>query len=352
MSRWLAIAAIVLGAACSSSSPSGPPPAADAGPDLTVDSGAPDAPVADAAADPKPIAMTYTSEKGVAYPRFAWVGQKVAILSESSALDPKTMSRMLKVFDDVYRYYASATGKEPTLELEFQGKTTIADVPNGTTCGAGCSYLGLTGIELAHDYFVLLYDGVKDRDQWDQVTFYEFGRNFWFYDASIGLKKPDAADGIVTGFAVLMRFMSMDAVGVTPAPFSPTKPFATFRADVEKLVDAYVGNASDTWQTTLQVGKAPTGVTDLGATDLFASFVLRLVKVHGAGFVPKLWPAVFARPNAATSLDAADNFVVAASLAARTDLGDLFATKWKWPVSANARTACAAAGPAATLASY
>jgi hypothetical protein len=90
----------------------------------------------------------------------------------------------------------------------------------------------------------------------------------------------------------------------------------------------------------------------LGATDLFASFVLRLVRVHGAGFIPLLWKTVAARPAAATTQDAVDNFVIAASAAAAVDFGALFVDRWRWPVTAAARAASSALGPPAVLGMY
>jgi hypothetical protein len=49
------------------------------------------------------------------------------------------------------------------------------------TCGAACSYLGVTGTEIEPPYFQTLYDGIANNDLYDQALFYEFGRNFWFY---------------------------------------------------------------------------------------------------------------------------------------------------------------------------
>lgn len=40
------------------------------------------------------------------------------------------------------------------------------------------SYLGATGIQVLSPYWNLLYTGVAERNEYDQVLFYEFGRNF------------------------------------------------------------------------------------------------------------------------------------------------------------------------------
>ena len=97
----------------------------------------------------------------------------------------------------------------------YNGLATVAVVPS--TCGLGCSQQGRTGIELQQSLFDTLYEGVHDDGQYDQTLFYEFGRNFGFYGDKIAYKTPDE-DPITTGYAVFMRFMAMDAVGVSPPP--------------------------------------------------------------------------------------------------------------------------------------
>ena len=89
----------------------------------------------------------------------------------------------------------------------------------------------------------------------------------------------------------------------------------------------------------------------LNGTDLFASFCLRLAQDWGGReFVKRLWHEVGTLPVATTTQDAVDNFVLSASVAAGHDLIGLFADRWRWPVSEEARAKVAllpkpAAGP-------
>jgi hypothetical protein len=77
---------------------------------------------------------------------------------------------------------------------------------------------------------------------------------------------------------------------------------------------------------------------DLNGTDLFASFCFRLCRDHGGPkLVARLWKEAAKRPEAKSTQDAIDNFVLAASTAAGKDLGPLFAETWRWPVSESAR---------------
>ena len=149
-----------------------------------------------------------------------------------------------------------------------------------STCGAGCGYLGFTGIELQTTYFDSLYDSLRLHNYYDQPLFYEFGRNFWFYGGQLEYKGADDHGAVTTGYAVFMRFMAMDSVQVQPAYFGNVR-FAYFRSEVEELLTRYLANPAYTWATTLQVGQAPTNPLGLGATDLLASFLFRLRADYG-----------------------------------------------------------------------
>ena len=76
----------------------------------------------------------------------------------------------------------------------------------------------------------------------------------------------------------------------------------------------------------------------LGATDLFAAFLFRLRRDNGGNkFIKALWHEVARRPKAATTQEAVDNFIIAASLAAGRDLTTQFTTQWRWPLSDGAK---------------
>ncbi|HEY3570827.1 MAG TPA: hypothetical protein VGP73_23050 [Thermoanaerobaculia bacterium] len=282
-----------------------------------------------------PQPTPYQTFSGANLSLFAWAGNHVAFLTSEANRDPAVMARLLQVFDRVYDYYHQATGREPAPAKTFQGRDTIAVVDQ--TCGAGCGLLGSTGIELLKSTFEILYTGVRDRNQFDQVVFYEFGRNFWFFNDQIQYKQPDSQDSVATGYAVYMRFMSMDNTGVKPGPFNGVA-FSKFRMTVEDLVTSYEADPKLTWSNTLRVGSAPANPLGLSGTDLFASFLMRLTRIYGATFPLHLWPAVAARPPARTTQDAVDNLVLAACAATSKNLVEVFADRWRWPVSSMARS--------------
>lgn len=289
----------------------------------------------------------YTSFEGRSYTMHVWQGSNVALLTPTSlqpAPDSATLLRIVDVLDAAYDYYLLATGRKPIsyAPTTVNGRATIAVVES--TCGAGCGYLGFTGIELQTTYFQTLHDGVRHNDQYDQVVFYELGRNFWHYDAQLARDRGALGSTFATGYAVFMRFKSMEAVGVNGAPFR-SWTFAQFRSRVEGLVDLYETNPSLHFNNTLAAGQGVPGST-LGATDLFASMLFRLGRDYGGDeFFLNIWKEVGRRPAQSSDQQASDNFFVAACKAARRNLTALFANRWKWPVSEQARRIAASLGP-------
>jgi hypothetical protein len=285
--------------------------------------------------------VPYTSFEGKKVSLFPWRGQRMAFLTKSDAHDPAIMAALCAVFDKVHDYYHEATGRLPAKARELDGLVTVAEVDQ--TCGAACGYLGATGIELTPGVFMELYAGWQKDQSIDQALPYEFGRNFWFYSPQLAYQKPVSDRSVVTGYAVFMRLMALDAAKAKLGPFRD-RSGAEFRGIMESLVDLHEADAKSTWETTLKVDAAPENPLGLNGTDLFASFCLRLARDHGGlAFVKRLWKAVGARPAAASTQDAIDNFVIAASAAAAKDLAPLFTGRWRWPLSPGAVKAAATA---------
>lgn len=282
-----------------------------------------------------PFTQTYVSFDNKTYNLYSWEGKYVAILMRNNNLDATTMFNWVHTMDSCYSWYKSVTGKEPIkyAPTYLDNHTTIADV--ATTCGAGCGYLGFTGVEMQNVYTDRMYNFILQNNEYDQELFYEFGRNFWFYGDQLAYKTNDP---VTTGYAIFMRFMAMDAVKVNPAPFNNT-PWITFRTDLEDLVNIYQNNSSYNWNNTLGVSAGVNNPLNLGAGDLLASFLIRLQRDYGGNaFVNSFWKQAGTMPTAVTTQDAVDNFVLAACAAANKNLTNLFVNTWRWPVSANAQS--------------
>lgn len=284
---------------------------------------------------PEPV--KYTSFRNEQFDLHAWCGKNVAFLTRDADLDPEVMRKLCDAFDKVYDYYHQATGRHPA-DLQrtvYKGRSTIAQVDN--TCGAGCGYLGAKGIELMTGSWRELYEGVRDRNEYDQVLFYEFGRNFWLFEDKIEYKGDDRSGAVTTGYAVFMRFMAAEAAGLRGGPFR-NRTWDEFRDEVERMVDLYVADSSLTWENTLRVNKAPRNPMGLNATDLFAGFCLKLYKEHGGlPFIEQFWHEVDRRPRARSTQDAVDNFILAACAASGKDLTKQFTEEWRWPMSEEAK---------------
>lgn len=170
--------------------------------------------------------IEYRSFNGDSYLMHPWVGRNVAVLTpidpvEANA-DSSVMAELLVVFDAGYDWYAELTSREPARWGQFQvdGRATVAVV--STTCGAGCGYLGFTGIEIMYDWFGSnlrgpfewvngFYDTMLEDEAITSIVFYELGRNFWFYGEQLSGATSDW--GLTTGYAVINRFLAGESTG-------------------------------------------------------------------------------------------------------------------------------------------
>jgi hypothetical protein len=252
----------------------------------------------------------------------------VSLLVEPGvARDPKVMARLVRALDRAFEYYATTTGRVPAPLDSLNGRDVIAEV--STTCGTGCGQLGQTGIEIQNTWFEqYLYREVAEDNRYDQVPFYELGRNFWFWFPQLQFHPPDQ-DPVVTGFAVWMRFRSMAAAHVKGAPFDGVIPFETFASQVAGLAGQYEADPSLTFADTLAQDTSP-GL--YGGTDFWASLMTQLADRHGGQrFVARFWHHADSLPAASSTTEAVTNWVRDANYAACTDLSSVFYDRWGFP---------------------
>lgn len=269
--------------------------------------------------------QTYVTFQGDTTNLYKYEGEKTMLLAKSNALDTVIMQKWTNILDKAYNFYQSCTGREPEFlpNTYINNKSTIASAD--PTCGGGCGYLGATGIELLDAYFDQSYISILTENKYEQIYFYEMGRNFWFY----GNKLSYENDPITTGYAVFMRFMSMKYIGVDDYP-----SHVDFVNQIRELRTTYLADTTLNWSNTLGVAQ---GVPESpwGAADLFASFCMYLEETYGWQWLQNVWQYAAQRPDRATSQDAVDNFIIASSQAANTNLVSLF-QEWRWSVSQSA----------------
>lgn len=282
---------------------------------------------------------SYISFEGHTYSRFAYEGKNIVFLIPDNFSDNQLlldkMKNIVDTFDKAWDFYYKSTNKTPAeaTNTTRNGKGTIAVVDS--TCGYGCGYLGTKGIELLPIAWTNLKDNVFKNNLYDSALFYELGRNFWFYRSKVAYQSPDDVGTIETGFAVFMRFMSMEYAKVSPWTFNGTE-FNTFKNEVRGLIKTYLKDSSYTWQTTLKIGRGVPNNLGLGSTDLFASFLFDLTDRFGNDFVTNIWKNIEKQPDAKNTQEALDNFIIASSLTAKNNLCNLF-NFYKWPVSDSAK---------------
>jgi hypothetical protein len=213
-------------------------------------------------------------------------------------------------------------------------------VPGGEfTCGAGCGYIGATGIELAMFYDWNYPAMQANPNAMPHYAFYEMGRNFF----TVG----DRHSAFTTGYAVFMRYVCMDTLacadidaatrrvieGVEPLIRKGNMSFLkTFtNADGLSEKEPRVKDAAGRW-----ISPSDQPVT-------YASAMLRLRREQGGdAWVRRCYHALAqcppARPNTRAGVLAQSwSWLVAASVAARKDLSPVFVDDWRLPLSAETR---------------
>lgn len=266
-------------------------------------------------------ATPYTSFNNDTYELTPWEGTNIVVLTGTRDLDSSTMSHIVEKLDDAWAVYEDLTGRLPTpiAATRVNGRTTIAEVPDGATCGAGCAYLGFTGIEIASTYWDVLYNGVNQNNLFDQVLFYELGRNFWLYGDQL-----NAIDTFVTGFAIANRFVSMTEIDVAAGPFGDL-PFDEFqRLATSDLIVAYFANSELDWRNTLGSNSGVPGQRFDGPADLAGAMMHRVYEDHGFAAYRSLWREMNDLPLATTIDEAMVNFINAAYLGTGQDYRLLF----------------------------
>jgi len=269
-----------------------------------------------------------------------WKGANVAFLSTTADLDKATMLRFVERLDQGWSLYRELIGDSPKIFRQVDGLPMIAAVPTAElTCGVGCGFVGLTGIEVA-GFYSGDYELVKrDRDAFPHYYFYEMGRNFYLFG--------DRHSAFTTGFAVFMRYVCMDALACKD-------PDAATRKTIERCEKLYAASKLtflDAFTNVAGAGEKGHRLTSADGTRhvpsdqpvMYASAMLKLRREYGGdAWVKRFFKALAACPEAspATVKGASSqclNWLVAASIAAQQDLSPIFCDRWRFEVSPSSR---------------
>jgi hypothetical protein len=281
-------------------------------------------------------------ERGFSLVLTPWTGQSVVFLTTDERLDPGLMGRWVSRLDAGWQLYADLTGRQPSLFRHSGGKVTIAAVPQpGLTCGAGCGYIGATGIELALFYGRDLPELTTRPRSMPHYVFYEMGRNYYTFG--------DRHSCFITGFAVFMRYVCMDVLQCEDTD-AATRGLIE---GVEPLLTASGLTFLELFAADWGVGEKANLIKD-GSGKLiepsdqpvrYASAMLRLRREHGG----EAWVRRFFRELAACPESKPDTperalsqgwyWLLCASVAAHQDLSPVFVGEWRLPISSDTRAA-------------
>lgn len=282
-------------------------------------------------------AANYRNFNGKTFGLWRWDGTYVSLLTLDADYDHDVIGDILDKLDAARQYYAETTG------IHNKPRITIAVVP--IAGGAALGLPGGTKIEVNPDSWQSLYEGAaREEPVYGQVLFYELGRCYWHFP---GLQwdspNPERVPsyGFRTGFAILMRLKSMDAIGAPMYSWVEGMDSSDVRAEFDKLVDYYM--ASDvTWEAAIRDNQMA-GMENpihLGGGDLQASMMLALCRDYGDDFLPRFFAAASQLRSVRNAQDAVDNFVYCASVAAGVNLVSRF-EEWRWPVTSRVNQALA-----------
>lgn len=273
-------------------------------------------------------------EKKVSPWMYPWMGRNIVFFTDTTQLDPTIIGIFLNRLDNGWKLYADLTGTHPTPYKMYKDMPTIAAVPEvGLNCGAGCSYVGATGMELClfytHDYPMV----VKNNRAFAHYYFYEMGRNYYTFG--------DRHSLFITGYAVFMRYVCMDTLKCID-------PDIATRKTIEACEEGYAKSDLPFLKafTTLMGMDEKTPRLDIHPSDqpcMYASVMLKLYRENGKNawlkrFFAALLQCPEVKPSTTTdALKQCANWLIAVNAAAKKDLTSLFVRRWRMPLPDSAR---------------
>ncbi len=280
-------------------------------------------------------------QRGLSLQLTPWTGTNVIFLTTDDTLDPALMGIWVSRLDAGWQVYADLTGRVPSPARQFEGKVTIAAVPGyDLTCGAGCGYVGATGIELAMFYDHNYPELKTHPNAMPHYVFYEMGRNYYTFG--------DRHSCFITGFAVFMRYVCMDALKCEDTDAATRKVIEgvepRFSASKLSFLDLF---------TMVSIGEKESRIKDESGKLIepsdqpvcYASAMLRLRRENGGdGWVRRFFHELAAAPtsNPDTKKGALNQswyWLLCSSVAAQKDLSPVFAGEWKLPIAEETRAA-------------
>jgi hypothetical protein len=274
---------------------------------------------------------------------YPWEGRNVVLLTQGNHHDPTTIAKYLEAVDRAWEFYDSMTGQFPkrgpdksVWSRTYNGKAVIAGIPSldnvdsakFMSCGGnGCGAYETLGIELRWQVVESSLQMIEDFDMFDHTVFYELGRTFW-NEAKCGpvLNMTQGDTVTPTGFAVLMRYVSMDHVGLTLAPDTEIDG-SDFKKSLLKLEEGLFEDKS----LNLNSMTSPIFIRGLDRNAIWASLMNRVGEQNGGvQFYSKFFQNCSQLGRATSSVSALKNWKTLSEFAAGKNLDALFVDRWRF----------------------
>ena len=294
------------------------------------------------------VSINYVSFLNENYNLYVYEGKNIVFLTEDNYFDTPDYNKMRAVvdtFDKVYEWYEFYTGAKPVpyTSTLYNNKLTIATGVL-TTCnpGPGCGYFGYTGVEVQRTFWNNYYVNnliTLNNDLYDQVIFYELGKNFcpWFISNQFSNLQPGLQ--VAEAFAVFMRFITMEKVEVQGAPFrgASVAEFNIFKNTITGMLTTYINGPYD-FNNTFKIDKeVPNALNLLYSANLLASLMFDLRNRFGDLWLNNIWKRPRLKLQTITLQDAVDNFVISCAEAVQLNIVSLFEDYYRWPLSPQAK---------------
>jgi len=263
----------------------------------------------------------------------AWEGREIVFLTLPGNYDARLMEHWVRRLDEGWALYADLTGARPRPLKQLHGKATIAAVPDGFTCGAGCGYIGATGIELSMFYHSNYPALKKNPDAIPHYVFYEMGRNFYTFG--------DRHSCFITGFAVFMRYVCMDNLRCADTDLKTRQTIEKAESLIARENMPFLKAFTNAGGLTEKQARLKIHPSDQPV--IYASAMMRLYRENGGNdwlrrFFRGLAQSPTSRPDTREgALQQSWHWYLCASLAAGKDLSSVFADRWRLPLATTTR---------------
>ncbi|MEM1085167.1 MAG: hypothetical protein AAGI48_13730 [Verrucomicrobiota bacterium] len=279
-------------------------------------------------------------EKGIPTEMTAWKGEEIAFLTLNDEHDSAMMTSIVDRLDKGWATYRDLVGQDPRPFKMMGELPIIAAIPEGLSCGAGCGFVGATGVELCLFYSRDLTHLKKDPTAVPHYIYYEMGRNFYVFG--------ERHSYFATGFAVFMRYVCMDATKSTDVEAWERKEIEGFEAKVKEAKQlSFLEIFTSAGDETRRKHGRDAGLSDSQNSN-HASVMLYLRKTQGGDeWIKRFYKAMPSADSFPVNSEGAPylqslNWLVAASIASKKDLAPLFMERYRFPLPEGDATKLAA----------